>query len=351
MGGEIGVESAPGQGSTFWFTVRLGRSTTSRLTAPTAADLRGKRVLVVDDNETSRQIVHYQVLSWGMRNGMAADARSALAVLGEAQQCGTPYDVAILDMAMPGMDGLELARAIRADPALASLKLVMLASISPGERGDHEAAWQGAIDAFLTKPVHQSQLYKSLVMLLSGSVGQRIPATDVAERPDQGGGRVLVVEDNAVNRRVAVRMLEKRGYHADAVANGREAVDALARGPYDLVLMDCQMPEMDGYAATAEIRRRERAQGVAARRTAIVAMTANALKGDADKCLAAGMDDYIPKPVTVQRLEAVLMRWSPRTRPGVPDEAVDARAPPALRDPQGAGRPDLLAELMAIYLR
>jgi CheY-like chemotaxis protein len=162
---------------------------------------------------------------------------------------------------------------------------------------------------------------------------------------------VLVVEDNATNQQVAARMLEKRGYCVDAVANGREAVDALARIPYDLVLMDCQMPEMDGYAATTEIRRRERAQGAAARRTPIIAMTANALKGDAEKCLAVGMDDYLPKPVTVQRLETVLTRWRPQTGPGAPDEAVDANALATLRDLQGAGRPDLLAELLAVYLR
>jgi CheY-like chemotaxis protein len=162
---------------------------------------------------------------------------------------------------------------------------------------------------------------------------------------------VLVVEDNAVNQRVAVRMLETRGYHADAVANGREAVDAFARRPYDLVLMDCQMPEMDGYAATAAIRQHERAQGAAARRTPIVAMTAHALEGDAEKFLAAGMDDYIPKPVTVQRLEAVLTRWSPQTGSGAPEEAVDGNVLAALRDLQGESRPDLLAELLAVYLR
>jgi signal transduction histidine kinase/DNA-binding response OmpR family regulator len=334
MGGEIGVESAPGQGSTFWFTVPLGRSTTASLTDPAAADLRGKRVLVVDDNETSRQIVHYQVLSWGMLNGMAADARSALAALRDAQHGGTSYDVAILDMDMPGMDGLELARAIKADPALASIKLVMLVSTTPGEHVGDEAERQAAIDAFLSKPVHHSQLYNSLVMVLSGSVGQRVPATDIAttggsgpcgaERHDQGRGRVLVAEDNATNQRVAVRMLETRGYRVEAVANGREAVDALAQIPYDLVLMDCQMPQMDGYAATVEIRRREREQGAAARRTPIIAMTANALKGEAEKCLAAGMDDYLPKPVTVQRLAAVLAHWRPQTGPDAPDEAVDA---------------------------
>jgi CheY-like chemotaxis protein len=161
---------------------------------------------------------------------------------------------------------------------------------------------------------------------------------------------VLVVEDNAVNQRVAVRMLETRGYRVDAVASGREAVDALAHIPYDLVLMDCQMPEMDGYAATAEIRRRERAQGAATRRTPIIAMTANALKGDAEKCLAAGMDDYLPKPVTVQRLEAALARWSPQTRLGAPEEVVDASIVALLRDLHREGRPDILAEVIAVYL-
>jgi PAS domain S-box-containing protein len=323
MSGEIGVESAPGQGSTFWFTVWLGKSTTAPLADSAAADLHGKRVLVVDDNATSRQIVHYQVLSWGMRNGMAVDGPSALAALRDAQHSGTPYAVAILDMAMPAMNGLELAQAIKADPTLASTKLVLLTSVGLGERGVDEATWQVHVDAFLTKPVRSSQLYNSLVRVLSGSGGQCMPTTEVAARggadasgaqlPAQGRGRVLVVEDNAVNQRVTVRMLEKRGYRVDAVANGREAVDALAHIPYDLVLMDCQMPEMDGYAATAAIRRRERAQGPAARRTPIIAMTANALKGDAEKCLAAGMDDYIPKPVTVQHLEAILRRWRPQT--------------------------------------
>ena len=237
----------------------------------------------------------------------------------------------------------------------------MLASIGPGERGDDEAPWQAAFDAVLTKPVRQSQLYDSLVQVLSGATGQGLRARDstareeagprAAPRPDQRRGRVLVVEDNAVNQRVTMRMLEKWGYHADAVGNGREAVDALARRPYDLVLMDCQMPEMDGYAATAAIRQREREQGTALRRTPIIAMTAHVLEGDAEKCLAAGMDDYIPKPVTVQHLDTVLTRWSPQTGPGAPEDAVDGSILALLRDLHGEGRPDILAEVIAVYLR
>jgi CheY-like chemotaxis protein/anti-sigma regulatory factor (Ser/Thr protein kinase) len=370
MGGQIGVESAPGKGSTFWFTTWLGTSTLTHLPDPAGAtDLRGRRVLVADDNETNRQIVHYQVASWGMLNGMAANAQSALTALREAQQRGAPYDVAIVDMDMPGMDGLELAQAVKADPALASVKVVLLASTSPRERGDRDEGWRADIDAYLAKPVRQSQLYTCLVTVLAtplvglspiGPVESTGPR-DAGARHHSAGtagakeghsrGRVLVVEDNVVNQRVAVRLLENQGYRADAAANGREAVEMLVQGPYDLVLMDCQMPEMDGYAATAEIRRREREQGVAARRTPIIAMTANALKGDAEKCLAAGMDDYVSKPVTVQRLEDVLARWSPQTGPGPPEQAVDAGTLAALRDLQGEGRHDILAEVIAVYLR
>jgi CheY-like chemotaxis protein len=255
-----------------------------------------------------------------MLNGSAADGKSALALLRTARQRGTPYDVALVDLDMPGMDGRDLAQAIRADPVLASVKIVLLVPISSRERGNPGEDWCGAIDAVLSKPVHQSQLYEGLVTVLAASKAQGArrkaeagrPLPSSASRPPPAGrGRVLVVEDNAVNQRVAVRMLEKQGYRADAAANGREAVDVLAQIPYDLVLMDCQMPEMDGYAATAAIRRREREQGAPTRRTPIIAMTANALQGAAEKCLAAGMDDYIPKPVTVQRLETVLARWRP----------------------------------------
>jgi CheY-like chemotaxis protein len=194
-----------------------------------------------------------------------------------------------------------------------------------------------AIDAFLTKPVRPAQLYTGLATVLAGPGEGAVAARPSASPPDPpprpaGQGRVLVVEDNAVSQRVAVRMLETRGYRADGVANGREALAALARVPYDLVLMDCQMPEMDGYAATAEIRRREQARG--ARHTPIIAMTASAMAGDDQACLAAGMDAYIPKPVTLAQLDAVLAQWQRGATAEAPDVArpgASGRAEPSSR--------------------
>ncbi|HKC75046.1 MAG TPA: response regulator, partial [Chloroflexota bacterium] len=311
MGGAIGVESTPGQGSTFWFTVRLRTSPRTSVAPPLReVTLEGRRVLVVDDNATNRTILQHHITRGGMRDGAAADGPSALGMLRQAHLEGAPYDLVVLDLDMPGMDGLDVAQAIRADPALASTRLVLLASATPRSRG--ELARRVAIDAFLTKPVRPAQLYACLATVLAGP-GEGTAATHPSASPPDppparpGEGRVLVVEDNAVSQRVAVRMLEKRGYRADAVANGREALDVLARVPYDLVLMDCQMPEMDGYAATAEIRRRERARR--AHHTPIIAMTANAMAGDDQACLAAGMDAYIPKPVTRAQLDAVLAQW------------------------------------------
>jgi len=374
MGGSIGVESESGRGSTFWFTARLAGVASPAATAPARpSDLRGRRVLIVDDNETNRIILHHHLTSGGMRAGSAADGGEALALLRQARREGMPHDVAILDMDMPGMDGLDLAEAIRADAALAPTKLVLLASVTPRERGAQ--ARQVELDAYLTKPVRQAQLYECLARVLAGpgsdaGAGQRHrlagapggaparPAETEAARPRRG--RILVAEDNVVNQRVAARLLEKRGYRVDTVADGREAVDALARIPYDLVLMDCHMPEMDSYAATAEIRRREAAGGVAAPRTPIIAITTNALAGDAETCLAAGMDDYIPKPVDPAHLDAVLARWTLRAdaagsgcsiEPAGAGEIVDAAILASLRGLQDEGQPDLLVELIDMYLR
>ncbi len=323
MGGEIELESEPGKGSTFHFILPFTRQQTIAPAPPRRTDFRGVRALIVDDNATNRRIVAYQLAAWGIESETVADARGGLAAL-RAQAAARPYDLALIDLQMPEMDGLEMACEIRPDRTIADLRLLMMSS-----RGDRSEAGPEArhFDGWLTKPVKLAQLHEALaqVMALRAAKPVRVaageplapatatPAPAVNEsasapvlspRPDH---LVLVAEDNAINQRLALHQLSKLGFDAEAVANGREAVEALARIPYQIVLMDCQMPKMDGYEATAEIRRQEAGK----RHTVIVAMTAHALEGDRDKCLAAGMDDYIAKPVKMPELEEVLKRWLP----------------------------------------
>jgi signal transduction histidine kinase/DNA-binding response OmpR family regulator len=308
MGGTIGVESTPRQGSTFWFTVRLAiRPAPQDAACATPPELRGVRVLCVDDHATNRTILEAQLNAWGMRAECVADGCTALAQLRSARATGQPYTLAILDYHMPGMDGLELAQAIKADPAFASVQLIILSSVS--QRGQGATAQQAGIAAFLTKPVRQAHLYKCLTTVL-GAAGR----TGVAPMPHgqeaaqaQIHARVLVVEDNVVNQKVVVRLLEKLGCRIDVAANGHEAITMLAQIAYDLVLMDCQMPEMDGFAATAAIRQHEACSD---QHIPIIAMTANALPGDRERCLEAGMDDYISKPVKPEALAVMLRKWS-----------------------------------------
>ncbi|MEN9933936.1 MAG: hypothetical protein RLZZ387_515 [Chloroflexota bacterium] len=306
MDGAIGIESTPGRGSTFWFTVRLERGSSEALarSAP-RTDLRGLRVLVVDDNATNRTIVHQQVVAWGMQNGSVASAAAALELLREHAAGGEPYDLAIIDMQMPEMDGLDLARAIRADRALEGVRVVMLTSI--GKPASTEELRQAGISAVMTKPVRQSDLYDCLASV----VGDGLPSQGAGRRtrPHVMEVSVLVAEDNPVNQLVALHMLEALGYQVDLVDNGRLAVEALQRRRYAAVLMDVQMPEMDGYAATDAIRRAEGSD----RHTPIIALTAHALRGEREKCFAAGMDDYLSKPIVPEALEETLRRWAGRT--------------------------------------
>ena len=339
MGGHIGVDSRLGDGSTFWFTVQLGkqpRATTS-VSALASQDLQGLQVCIVDDSPIHRRILELYVNRWKARCLLAEDGWQALAVLRKAAARGQACDLAIIDMRLPDMNGLELARAIKADPALTPTRLVLLTS--QGQRGDAKAAQAAGYGGYLSKPVRAPQLYDCLTAVLKTSAqasafeGQSEGRTvrpefvtrhSLAEKNAQAIAKILVAEDNAVNQKVAIRMLEKLGYRADLVANGLEALDALTRISYDAILMDCQMPEMDGFAATEEIRRREamgdgyKAIGrslntcrmpLASRHVPIIAMTANALQEDRGRCLAAGMDDYLSKPVQPKVLAEVLARW------------------------------------------
>jgi CheY-like chemotaxis protein len=308
MGGRIGVTSAPGEGSTFWFTARLRIQSHGVAESPSRTDLEGRYVLVVDDNETNRIILRHQLAAWGVRTRLVSCGSDALVALQEAAATGCRFDVAIIDHQMPGMDGMALARAIRIRRDAAETRIIMMTSIGNPAPADQLAAT--GIDVCLTKPVKQARIRECLAQVLAAG------SHAVSAAPVAGGatpapvtlGHVLVAEDNGVNQRVAQLHLRRLGYVVDVVGNGAEAVDAVGKVPYDVVLMDCQMPEMDGYEATRTIR----SQG---RDIPIIAMTANALKGDRERCLEAGMDDYISKPVDMQQLRAVLARFGEAPAP------------------------------------
>ena len=312
MGGQIGVDSAPGQGSTFWFTVRFGKQADHQpIPEDEWADLEGLKVLVVDDHDTNRLLVTALLNSWRCRFAEAAEANVALAILREAARVGDPFQVALLDMQMPDVDGAELGRRIKACPEVSQTPLVMMTSM--GQRGDAARFQRIGFAGYFAKPVRQSHLRACLATIRGRLSRDRELAADrlitqhLIGEAARRRVRILLAEDNAVNQRVALAMLKKLGYRADAVANGLEAIAALRDIPYDLVLMDCQMPELDGYEATRRIR--APGCGVLRPTAPIVAMTANAMKGDREKCLEAGMDDYITKPVQLKELAEVLERW------------------------------------------
>jgi two-component system sensor histidine kinase/response regulator len=375
MGGEIGIESTPGQGSIFWFTAEFEKQSEPVTSAVQKAatmpgTLSGARVLIVDDNATNRLILDHQTSSWGMIVSEADSGEKALELLRAAASVGQAYDIAIVDLLMPGMNGLRLAEAIKSDSSIAEMALVLLSSFGGGE-----GARQEGLAAYLQKPVRQSKLYDCLTAVMASSSGaEPITPAPAAMRHSTreamvqdarpfSDARIIVADDSIVNQSVALGQLENMGYRAQAVINGRELLKVLENAEFDLILMDCQMPEMDGFAATAEIRRREDGSG---RHTTIIAMTANALDGDAARCLAAGMDDYISKPVKADVLRGKLERWikSPEITSSR-DGLSEASAPPvqstrgdpidlaqlaSLREIRGPGNGDFVTQMIDLFV-
>ncbi|MBA5862311.1 MAG: response regulator [Nitrospira sp. CR1.1] len=374
MQGQIGVESQVGRGSTFWFTAVFERQpavTPGQEQVPERALIK-KRILVVDDTAANREILDGQLRSWGALSTLAASAQEALVLLGTGHDSPHPFDLVILDLHMPDMDGLELARAIRANPRLTGLPLLMLTSVGY----DDSTPGTPHLDAWVTKPVRNTLLRQALLGLLQTrhhAPVQPPPAPPLATGPIPfKAARLLLVEDTPVNREVAIGMLDMLGHFVQAVENGRLAVEAVAKERFDLILMDCQMPDMDGFTATTAIRQQER-EAADHRHVPIIALTANAMEGDRTRCLAAGMDDYLAKPFTMAQLSDMLTQWL--TSPTAVDSTKPASSPPACPDHapsdqppsssvaeidkaawdailalQRPGRPDILARVLTAYL-
>ncbi len=299
MEGEIWVESTPRKGSCFHFTACLGIQPGSFSREPYPAELRDKRVLIIDDNDVTRRILQAMVLNWWMRPRVVSDGPAAIATLENEREAGKPFQLVLMDGTMPGMDGKELVARIKSDPSLQSTPVVVLTSTTVP---DYATSWQEAgVDACLTKPVRQTELLKTITSLLSG---QAAPRPSFPERVKIGKGiHVLLVEDNPINRRIAIRLLETRGHSVTAAETGTQALQILEEEHFDLIFMDVQMPEMDGFEATAAIRNKEKSTG---QHIPIIAMTAHTMRGDKERCLEAGMDDYISKPIRPQSVDEKL---------------------------------------------
>jgi CheY-like chemotaxis protein len=363
MGGTIGFDSEVGAGSVFWFEIPLTVGTSVAESAAPALDtLTDLRVLVVDDNATNRMILERQLSSWQLRPDVVDNAPAALAQLRSGAEQGEPYAVAVLDMCMPDVDGLQLARQVSADPSLSGTRMIMLTSTSELEP---TVLARAGIAEWLLKPVRSSELRDRLQRLMAppAPVAQTAPAAPRAGVVAPASGRVLVVEDNPLNQLVAEGIVRALGYQVDIVDNGAEALRAVLHTSYLAVLMDCHMPVLDGFEATREIRRRE---GVGAR-IPVIAMTAGAMAEDRDRCAAAGMDDFVSKPVTLASVGAALSRWTvgdavpsaptPSWLPGTErplwddEPALDLNRVTQLRQLGSMAGSDLLGRVVGLFAR
>jgi CheY-like chemotaxis protein len=315
MGGKIGIDSTPGTGSTFWFTIPV-RATEATGSSAAPNEIAGRRVLIVDDLEMNRRVLESQLKGWGAECTSVEAGRQALAALERAFAAGRPFHIALIDHLIPDVDGAELGQMLPADPRFRELRLILL-TLSE-QLGSARELLERGFSAYLTKPVVRARLLRDALSrallpwtapppkLAAASQG---PA-EAAPAAAANLVRVLVAEDNSVNQLVAVRLLERLGCRVDVAANGAEAVQMATRLPYSLIFMDCHMPEMDGFEATVEIRRRESELGLTA--MPIVALTASVLQEDRDRCVSAGMDDIICKPVQPAELAQVLRRFVPK---------------------------------------
>jgi len=318
MGGEIGVQSAPAKGSLFWFTAKFEKLLTTPIAKGPRKELWGLRALVVDDNATYRRILHRQLQAWKLHPDCAISGQEALKMLRSAALKEKPYALALLDFEMLEMDGIALARRIKSDPTIRAVQLIMLTS--NGQLLSPEQLQEFGIDSCAIKPVQQSRLFECLTAALHKVIVEAEPVEIIDSTaalispkvlPEPRKMHILLAEDNLVNQKVILAQLSQLGYTAQVAANGLETLQALEMNSYDAILMDCQMPELDGYETTRTIRQRE--QGSDARYSSkmpmyIVALTANAIEGDREKCLAAGMDDYVSKPVRLPDLQSALER-------------------------------------------